>query len=168
MATTRPAPKVSRPAAVTGPTGGFAASRLEPGLTSLPRPTHSRRAGAGRGPPRVRHRHAGAARQPPRGPNPEEPTMAKPIISADSHITEPPDTYTARIDHRFKDRAPHVVRDPNRGDLFVIEGMDKPIPIGLIAAAGKPAEELTIFGARFDDVHRGGWDPEARLADQEK
>lgn len=35
--------------------------------------------------------------------------MTKPIISADSHITEPPDTYTARIDRRFKDRAPPVV-----------------------------------------------------------
>jgi predicted TIM-barrel fold metal-dependent hydrolase len=94
--------------------------------------------------------------------------MAKPIISADSHITEPPDTYTARIERRFKDRAPHVVRDPKRGDLFVIEGIDKPIPMGLIAAAGKPAEALAKFGAHFEDMHRGGWDPEARLADQER
>src|SRR5262249_45445043 len=98
----------------------------------------------------------------------QEPTMAKPIISADSHITEPPDTYTARIDPRFKDRAPHVVRDPTRGDLFVIDGLSKPIPMGLVAAAGKRAEELTVFGARYEELHRGGWDPEARLADQER
>ena len=32
--------------------------------------------------------------------------MAKPIISADSHVTEPPDTYVDRIDRRFRDRAP--------------------------------------------------------------
>src|SRR3984893_5045950 len=89
-----------------------------------------------------------------------------PIISADSHITEPPDTYTARIDARFKDRAPPLVHDPRRGDLLLTDGIDKPIPMGLIAAAGKPAEELTMFGARFEDLHRGGWDPEARLADQ--
>src|SRR5207245_20585 len=56
-----------------------------------------------------------------------------PIISADSHITEPPDTYTARIDARFRDRAPRLVHDPKRGDLFVIDGLDKPIPMGLIA-----------------------------------
>ena len=73
--------------------------------------------------------------------------MAKPIISADSHITEPPHTYVDRIDPKFRDRAPHVVRDPKRGDLFVIEGLDKPIPMGLVAAAGKRAEELTVFGA---------------------
>ena len=89
----------------------------------------------------------------------------KPIISADSHITEPPGTYVDRIDKSFRDRAPHVVRDAKRGDLFVIDGLDKPIPMGLVAAAGKSAEDLKMFGARFEDMHRGGWDPQARLAD---
>src|SRR4029077_20953465 len=64
-----------------------------------------------------------------------------PIISADSHITEPPDTYTARIDPRFRDRAPPLVPDAKRGYLFVVDGIEKPIPMGLVAAAGKPAEE---------------------------
>ena len=94
--------------------------------------------------------------------------MTKPIISADSHITEPPGTYVERIDARFRDRAPHVIHDPKRGDLYVIDGLDKPIPMGLVAAAGKRPEDLTIFGARFEELHRGGWDPDARLADQER
>jgi len=93
--------------------------------------------------------------------------MTKPIISADSHITEAPGTYVDRIDKRFRDRAPHLVRDPQRGDLFVIEGMDRPIPMGLVAAAGKPAEELKMFGARIEDMHPGGFDPDARLAEQD-
>ena len=92
----------------------------------------------------------------------------KPIISADSHVTEPPDTYVDRIEPRFRERAPRVVRDPQRGDLFVIDGLPKPIPMGLIAAAGKSAEQLAMFGARFEDMHRGGWDPDARLADQDR
>ena len=33
--------------------------------------------------------------------------MAKPIISADSHITEPPKTYVDRIDPKSRDGAPH-------------------------------------------------------------
>jgi len=90
------------------------------------------------------------------------------IISADSHVTEPPGTYLDRIDRRFRDRAPRVVRDATRGDLFVIEGLERPIPMGLVAAAGKRAEELTMFNARFEDMHRGGWDPEARLGDQDR
>jgi predicted TIM-barrel fold metal-dependent hydrolase len=94
--------------------------------------------------------------------------MSKPIISADSHITEPPGTYVERVDRRFRDRAPRLVHDAQRGDLFVIEGLPKPIPMGLVAAAGKRAEDLSMFGARFEDLHRGGWDPDARLADQDR
>jgi predicted TIM-barrel fold metal-dependent hydrolase len=90
------------------------------------------------------------------------------MISADSHITEPPDTYTARIDPKFRDRAPHMVRDDTRGDLFVIPGMKRPVAMGLVAAAGKPAEEITVTGVTFDELHRGGWDPDARLADQDR
>ena len=90
------------------------------------------------------------------------------VLSADSHITEPPDTYVARIDPRFRDRAPRLVRHEQLGDVFVIDGMKRPVPMGLVAAAGKPSESLSAFGARFDELHRGGWDPEARLADQDR
>ena len=94
--------------------------------------------------------------------------MLKPIISADSHITEPPGTYVDRIDRKYKDTAPHMVRDEQKGDLFVIEGLQQPIPMGLVAAAGKKAEDLRMFGAKFEDLHRGGWDPQARMAEQER
>src|SRR5713101_188133 len=94
--------------------------------------------------------------------------MDRKIFSADSHITEPPDTYTARIDPSFRDRAPHIVRDEKLGDIFVIPGMKTPIPMGLVAAAGKSAEEIALFGVKFEELHRGGWDPEARMRDQER
>jgi hypothetical protein len=32
-------------------------------------------------------------------------------ISADSHITEPPDCYRAHIEPNYRDRAPHIVND---------------------------------------------------------
>jgi predicted TIM-barrel fold metal-dependent hydrolase len=90
-----------------------------------------------------------------------------PIISADSHITEPPNTYTDFIDPAYRDRAPKMVDGGEGvGDLFVIDGMKTPVPMGLVAAAGKPAEEIRVMGVKFDELHRGGWDPEARLADQ--
>ena len=47
-----------------------------------------------------------------------------PVISADSHITEAPDCYTANIDPAYRDQAPHIVTDPTRGDLFVVEATD--------------------------------------------
>lgn len=90
------------------------------------------------------------------------------LISADSHITEPPDCYTANIDPAFRDRAPRLEHDDERGDIFVVPGIPRPVPMGLIAAAGRPPEELQLGGAKFDDLHRGGWDPKARLADQDR
>lgn len=91
-----------------------------------------------------------------------------PVISADSHITEPPDCYTAHIDPAFRDRAPHMVNDPKRGDVYVVPGMNRPISMGLVAAAGKAAEELNEAGASFEELHRSGWDATARIADQQR
>ncbi len=91
-----------------------------------------------------------------------------PVISADSHITEPPDCYSSHIDPAYRDRAPHMVEDPVRGDVFVVPGMKSSIPMGLVAAAGKPADELTQEGVKFDALHRSGYDATLRIRDQQK
>ncbi len=91
-----------------------------------------------------------------------------PVISADSHITEHPDTYSAYIDPQWRDKAPKMVNAGEKGDLFIIDGMKRPIAMGLVAAAGKDAEELTETGVTFDQLHRGGWDPKARIGEQER
>jgi hypothetical protein len=70
--------------------------------------------------------------------------MDYPVNSADSPITEHPDTYIAHIDAAWKDKAPKMVDGGERGDLFVIDGMKSPLAIGLVAAAGKPPEEPTM------------------------
>lgn len=93
--------------------------------------------------------------------------MPATVISADSHVTEPPDTYGPRIDAKYRDDAPRMIQD-ERGDVFHIPGMKVPVPMGLVAAAGKLPEDLTTFGVKFEDLHRGGWDPVARLADQDR
>ena len=94
----------------------------------------------------------------------------RPIISADSHVMEPPDTYLARIDHKYRDTAPRVEQHADRGDIYVVPGMKATIPMGLVAAAGKTARELAQAAntAKFEDLHRGGWDPHARLAEQDR
>ncbi len=90
-----------------------------------------------------------------------------PIISADSHIAEAPDTYTSYIDPKYRDIAPRVVETENGGDVFVVDGMKATIPMGLVAAAGKPWNELTTR-TRFADIHRSSWDSSERLADQSR
>src|SRR2546426_1973174 len=94
--------------------------------------------------------------------------MTMPPISADSHITEHPDTYRTYIDPALRDRAPHLVHDDAGGDMYVIPDLTQgALPMGLIAAAGKRPEDIRPMG-RFEELHRGGWDPEARLADQDR
>jgi len=95
-------------------------------------------------------------------------SAAYPVISADSHITEHPETYSKYIDKKWLDKAPRMVDGGAKGDLFVIDGMSRPIAMGLVAAAGKPAEELSEAGVRFADLHRGGWDPVARIGEQQR
>ena len=43
------------------------------------------------------------------------------VISSDSHIIEPPDLWTARVEGRFKEKAPRVVSEEN-GDWWYIDG----------------------------------------------
>lgn len=89
------------------------------------------------------------------------------MISADSHVTEPPHTYTKNIDPAFRDRAPKIVKDSKGGDGFEIEGMPV-VALGGVAAAGMDPREIVHAGRSFDQLPRGGWDGKARLADQDR
>ena len=53
--------------------------------------------------------------------------MSYPVISADSHITEHPDTYTGHIERAYRDRAPHIVSTTDHGDVFIIDGDRKSV-----------------------------------------
>ena len=97
----------------------------------------------------------------------ETPVLKRPI-SADSHVTEPPNCYIDHIEAKYRDVAPKLVHDEKRGDTFLVDGMDTPVPMGLVASAGKDPSELRMGGAKFEDLHRSGWDPTYRVADQER
>jgi uncharacterized protein len=94
--------------------------------------------------------------------------MLKKPISADSHITEPPNCYTDYIESKYRDTAPKIVSLPKVGDAFVIEGMKTPVPLGLLAAAGKDPAQITTDGVSFAELWRSGWDSRYRVADQDR
>ncbi len=93
--------------------------------------------------------------------------MFEGMISADSHTTEPPECYSEFIEAKFRDDVPYLESGEDT-DIYVIPGLKRPVPIGLVAAAGKAPEELKITGTRFTEMHAGGWDPKARLKDQDR
>jgi predicted TIM-barrel fold metal-dependent hydrolase len=88
------------------------------------------------------------------------------ILSSDSHVFEPPDLWQTRIDRAFRDRAPRMQRIDG-GDQIVVEADQVLSGIGLISNAGArfEAPETISGNARFEDVHRGGYDPDQHLAD---
>ena len=93
------------------------------------------------------------------------------IISADSHMMEPPDLWTTRLDENFRERAPRVVKrgEGKTGEVFVGPGL-RPFPVAGGFAAGRSGEELKDFMERargYEDARPSGWDPVERLKDQD-
>ena len=60
------------------------------------------------------------------------------LISADSHVNEPPDLWLDRLPARYRERAPHLERF-EQGDAWVMEGALDPINFGSNCCAGIPA-----------------------------
>jgi uncharacterized protein len=87
---------------------------------------------------------------------------AYPIISADSHFTEPADLWLNYIDPRFADRAPHVVHEANT-DVIVCDGAPM-FPVGVMHGVRYKGGDVPYDG-RYADIPASGWDLTARLAD---
>jgi len=88
------------------------------------------------------------------------------VISADDHIVEPPDTFTGRLPDRFVDRAPTVVEREDGSQTWVYDGHELP-NVGFNAVVGRPVSEYSFEPVRFDEMRRGAWDIDARIADMD-
>jgi predicted TIM-barrel fold metal-dependent hydrolase len=88
-----------------------------------------------------------------------------PIIDADAHVNEPPDTWQARVPAHLRERAPQVVRT-DTGDVWSFDGGKRTWPLGLTACAGDsyPRYAATTY---YDRIRSGSFDPKARLGDMD-
>jgi uncharacterized protein len=104
------------------------------------------------------------------------------LISADSHVNEPPAAWV-RVQKEYGERAPKVVKDPPgvpRGIWLLIDGLP---PVGLshyskglavkkTKGISEVEQEKHFETIRFNETFRyedypGGWEPGARLKDQD-
>jgi predicted TIM-barrel fold metal-dependent hydrolase len=95
--------------------------------------------------------------------------MVSQVLSADSHVLEPPDLWTTRMQRKFRDRAPHLIHEYNgqTGDFLACEGLRTFNPTSL-GNAGIPPEEHEQFSRGGYAVCRpGSWDPVERLKDMD-
>jgi predicted TIM-barrel fold metal-dependent hydrolase len=91
------------------------------------------------------------------------------IISADSHVVEPPNLWEDRLDRQYRNRAPHIFWDQKRqGWFFACEGLP-PAGINSLYAADKSPEEFAEHReVGIEAVRRGGNDPGERLKDMRR
>jgi len=89
------------------------------------------------------------------------------VISADSHVVEPADLWETRLDRKFRDRAPRVVRNSQGRWVLSAPGCAELGVAGLFAAGKRGAELQEFFKKGYEAARPGGWDPMERNKDQE-
>jgi predicted TIM-barrel fold metal-dependent hydrolase len=95
------------------------------------------------------------------------------IISADSHILEPPDMYTSRIEPRFRDRAPRMERRKTPSgreyDAWMLDSMQVGT-LGAVMQAGQRFEDpsqIDFLGV-WEDVRKAAYEPTAMIEENDQ
>ena len=90
------------------------------------------------------------------------------IISADDHVFEPPDLWTSRMESKFKDRAPRIVRMEDGSDWWVCEDqLTMPMTGGSETGVRLDAPERLSVRDVFENVRPGGYLPHERVKDMD-
>jgi predicted TIM-barrel fold metal-dependent hydrolase len=89
------------------------------------------------------------------------------VISADSHVVEPPVLFKDYLGRQWREQSPRLVPDHEGGQAYQVPGLRRTIGLGLVGAAGQPATSLRDTGTLFEAIRPGAWQPNARIVDQE-
>jgi predicted TIM-barrel fold metal-dependent hydrolase len=107
------------------------------------------------------------------------------LVDLDAHIVEPPDMWSSRLPAKYRDIGPRVVYLPMgnpklAGGAYIEEPGTEGKPIAwwfyedhrysvkrLIAAAGYPADDISMEGVTMDEMRPGCWKAKDRLADMD-
>lgn len=89
------------------------------------------------------------------------------LISADSHVLEPPHLWTTYMPKKFHDKVPRVVPDGEGGEAWQFAPDVPPAPIGIYASAGRAHEDIRWTGVTFAAANQGNFRGEPRLQEQD-
>jgi predicted TIM-barrel fold metal-dependent hydrolase len=85
------------------------------------------------------------------------------IISADSHVIEPPDIWDKWLPKKFVDRAPRLVKDEAGGDAWSFGKDTAPEPLGLVTVTGYGYDKFSWVGASYGNIEPGCYIGKDRL-----
>ncbi len=88
------------------------------------------------------------------------------FISVDDHLIEPARLWQERVPERWRENAPHIVRDGD-SEHWVYEDRQI-VTTGLNAVAGKTREEFSPEPITYEDMREGCYEPAARVADMDQ
>ena len=95
------------------------------------------------------------------------------LISADSHIVEPPDLYSSRFEPKLRERAPKMERRKTptgrEFDAWVLDGMQVGT-LGAVIQAGQRFEDPSQidFLGTWEDVRKGAYDAHSMIVENEE
>lgn len=89
------------------------------------------------------------------------------LISADSHILEPPHIWTEYMPSKFHGKCPKVVPDGDGGEAWQFAADTAPAPIGIYASAGRSHDQIRWTGVTFKDANQGNFYASARIEEQD-
>jgi predicted TIM-barrel fold metal-dependent hydrolase len=88
------------------------------------------------------------------------------FVSVDDHLIEPARLWQERVPAKWKDVAPHIVRD-GASEFWAYEDRQI-VTTGLNAVAGKRREEFSPEPITYEDMRPGCYEPAARVADMDQ
>src|SRR5687768_10295021 len=90
------------------------------------------------------------------------------MISADSHVIEPPDVWTARLEGEWGARAPQVRRDDDGNDWWYVDGHRTNSFAGGTQTGRRFADpDALVLADRFENVRTSAYDPD-RYVDENR
>ena len=89
------------------------------------------------------------------------------LISADSHVLEPPHLWTTYMERKFHDKVPRVVPDGEGGEAWQFAPDVPPAPIGIYASAGRSHDQICWTGVTFAQANPGNFRGGPRLEEQD-
>jgi predicted TIM-barrel fold metal-dependent hydrolase len=99
-------------------------------------------------------------------PDPEPRPVKYTIISVDDHLVEPPDMFEGRLPAKYQALAPRIVETEQGHQVWEFDGQ-RYTQVGMNAVAGRRPETVKLEPFRFEDMRKGCWDIDARIADMD-